>query len=150
MSTSRLRSRWLLPASLALNVFLCVAWLVHLPQDWSRLQHRPPTSDEILDQMTRDLPPDDAKLLRNSLLPGLNEVEKAHEVEKNLSQRLQDILGREPFDKGAFRNMLAQSLHAREVLDGILPDALEKLSPEGRRRLRIPPGPPPEPPPPSR
>ncbi|MDR3436343.1 periplasmic heavy metal sensor [Telmatospirillum sp.] len=140
MSTSRFRFRWLLPASLTLNVFLCAALIAHL--GWDRRHQPPPPPGTMLDQMARDLPPEDAQILRQSLAPSLSEIDKAHRAEEGLPQRLQAILGREPFDKAAFKELLVQSQRAREILNEVLPEAIEKLSPEGRRRLAVwrPPG----------
>jgi hypothetical protein len=99
----------------------------------------------MLEQMARTLPEEDAQILRQSLTASLSEIDKAHRAEAELPQRLQAILGREPFDKPAFKELLATSQHAREILNDALPDAIEKLSPEGRRRLAAwRPSPPPD------
>jgi uncharacterized membrane protein len=154
MPTPHLRFRWLLPASLTLNVFLGAALFAHLRTDWT---HRPPPPpSDMLEQMTRSLPVEDAQILRQSLASSINEIEMAHRAEEGLPQHLQAILGKEPFDKKAFKDLLEQSQHARDSLNEALPEAIERLSPEGRRRLAewrpTPPsgpreGPPPAPPP---
>ncbi|PKU24370.1 periplasmic heavy metal sensor [Telmatospirillum siberiense] len=151
MSLSRFRTRWLLPASLTFNIFLCAAFLVHLGQEWRRQPPLPPPPDAILEEMIRDLSPADGKILRDGLALGLSEVDRAHRAEEALPQRLQSILGQEPFDKAAFHDLLEQSQRARETLNAALPETLERLSPEGRRRLAQwrpppPPGAPPGPP----
>ncbi len=135
MATPRFRFPWLLSASLTLNVFLCAVLLAHLRSDWFFRPPPPPPPGHLLEEMTRDLPAEDAQSLRQSLAPSLDEIDKAHRAEETLPQRLQAVLGHEPFDKAAFRNLLAQSQHAREILTEALPAALEKLSPEARRRL---------------
>lgn len=133
MSLSRVRLRWLLPASLTLNVFLCAALIAHLGSDWRH--HPPPPPGNMLEQMTRDLPPEDAQILRQNLASSLTEIDKTRRAEEGLPQRLQAILGREPFDKASFKALLVQSQHGRDILNDALPEAIEKLSPEGRRRL---------------
>jgi len=152
MPTPHLRFRWLLPASLTLNVFLGAALVAHLGADRTR---RPPPPGTMLEQMASHLPAADAQILRQSLASSVDEIEQAHRAEEKLPQQLQAILGKEPFDKNAFKDLLDKSQHARDSLNEALPEAIEKLSPEGRRRLaewRPPPpdsreGPPPGPPP---
>lgn len=148
MSISRFHFRWLLPASLTLNVFLCAALIAHLRMERDHQPPLPPPPGMMLEQMTRDLPAEDAQILRQSLAASLDEIDRAHRAERDLPQRLQDILGREPFDKAAFTDVLNESQRARDSLNDALPSAIEKLSPEGRRRLAawrppggLPPGP---------
>jgi uncharacterized membrane protein len=126
--------RWLLPISLALNIFLGAAMLTHLFHGRPGPMP-PPNAAVILDDMARVLSPADAQILRQSLAPGLAEMDKAHRLERTLPQRLQQILGREPFDAQAFRRELEQAQAARGIIDSALPDALSRLSPEGRQRL---------------
>ena len=135
MSSSRPQRPWLLPASLSLNVFLCTALIAHLLSDRGHRPPPPPPPTAMLEQMTRGLSGEDARILRESLASGIAEIERTHRAEADLPRHLQAILSREPFDKKAFKDVLVQSQHAREVLNDTLPDAIEKLSPDGRRRL---------------
>jgi uncharacterized membrane protein len=126
--------RWLLPTSLALNIFLGAALLAHVVHGRPGPMP-PPDAAGILDDMARVLSPADAKILRQALAPGLAEIDKARRMERSLPQRLQQILGREPFDAEAFRKVLDETQAVRTLINATLPDALSHLSPEGRQRL---------------
>ena len=126
---------WLLPASVTLNVFLCAALIAHFRAGWHH--PGPPPPFVMLDQMARALSPEDAAILRTTLTPGIEAIEKAHRAEPGLPRHLQMLLAQEPFDKAAFKAALDQSQQARAILDEALPEALERLSPDGRRRLSV-------------
>lgn len=149
MPSSATIVRWVLPASLAFNVFLGAALFVHLRLD--RRHAPPPSPHHLVEDMTRDLPPADAQMLRQALADSLKQLDAARRAEETLPRQLQDILRREPFDKAAFREQLEQPLAARQTLNQALSDAIERISPEGRHRLAEwqpppPPGHPPGPP----
>jgi uncharacterized membrane protein len=147
--------RWLLPASLVLNVFLiflCVAAIL-LPR--LRPPHDAhPHPGSILEDLTRNLSPADAQILRDTMSDSLQQMDQAHRAHATLPQRLQDILRREPFDKAAFKEQLVQTRQAEKAadaaLDDALPNAIAKISADGRRKLAewMPLHPPPGPPPP--
>lgn len=140
--------RWLLPASIILNVFFVVALAVHLYSE----PRRGPSA--AMEHLLANLPPADRALLRAALDADLKTLDQSHQEMDGIGERLRDVLEHEPFDKAAFRALLIQSdaLHAKfgQALTTTLPDVVEKMSAEGRRKMAEGhfPGPPPPPPPP--
>lgn len=151
--TLRLRV-WLLPASLALNVFLIAGWIIHIESEPG-----PPSPDRIAARLAKGLSPEDAALLQRAFASGEDALRRSHQEMEQNDERLRAILRTEPFDKEAFRAVLADNDRTRaqfgQSVLATLPDAVAKMSAEGRRKLAEsrfigPPPPPPPPPPPDR
>lgn len=139
--------RWLLPASVVLNAFFVAALAVHLYTG-----PKPPDPKAAMEHLLADLPPSDQALLRAALDADLETLAQSRQAMDEIGEQLRGVLAREPFDKAAFRALLIQSdeLHARfgHALTTTLPDVVEKMSAEGRRKMAAShfPGPPPPPP----
>ncbi|MDR3440223.1 periplasmic heavy metal sensor [Telmatospirillum sp.] len=126
--------QWLLPASLALNVFLGAALVSYFFGEPPQAA-LPPQPQAALEDMTSQLSPEDARILRQALTPRLADMDRMRQAEMDLPRRLQQLLAKEPFDPAAFHEELEKTQRAREALNTTLPEALARLSPEGRRRL---------------
>jgi uncharacterized membrane protein len=141
MAILRILVRWLLPASITLNVFLAAALITHIRgewfvrDEWSHRRPPPPSATSMLDQMANLLSPEDAKILRQALEPRLVEMDRMAPEDDAIRRRMEAILRQDPFDKTAFREQLEQGQRAHAILVEALPEALAQLSPEGRQRL---------------
>ncbi|SEH54492.1 periplasmic heavy metal sensor [Magnetospirillum fulvum] len=149
-------TKWVLTASLALNVFLAtVLVVVYSP-------HRPPLPDvaRIAERIAETLPAADAAILREIVALRAPEIDLSNHVARSVPDRVRAELGKEEFDPNALRPLFAEfaASHQRmdEALAGLVIEAATRMSPEGRAALarwRPPPPPPgfggnPPPPPP--
>lgn len=138
-------ARWLLPASMSVNVFLAAALAAQalLPGG-----HRPPPPQHRLEALAEGLPPADAATLREVLAAREAEMGKGRAIMDGIRDGVRDALTAETFDPAALRAVFAEARARRDALDDALVsgliDAAGRLSPEGRRRLAdwAPPGPP--------
>lgn len=148
MDLSKL-ARWLLPASLALNAFLAGMMTTHLLHDGPPRHGGPPPPERIVDEMARRLPTADGRILRDAMARRLPELEASWRDDREAPDRMRGILRSDPFDEAAFRRQLLAREAVGRMLAEVLPDAVAKMSPEGRRALADwgPPGSPPPPPP---
>jgi uncharacterized membrane protein len=133
--------RWLLPASLALNVFLGAALVI---QNLSRFPHGPPPDPRhFADMMAGHLPPNDGDILRRSFAAHDAEINGKSEGMKGFRHRLDEAIRSEPFDPTRVAAALAQGRQARQDLDQAMSsaiiEALGQMTPEGRRRFADPP-----------
>lgn len=140
---------WLLPASLALNVFLIVLLAVGLrphlfgPGPWP-----PPPPHEMANRMAEGLPLKDGAILREAFAARAGEFERADAVHRALPERVRAILRAEPLNLSALAAAFNEASEARASMDRALSAAMMeasgKMSPEGRRALAewAPPGPP--------
>jgi len=148
-------TKWILTASLALNVFLATVLVVVY-----RPHHQPPPGlSEIAERIAETLPPADAVILRESVAAHAPEIERWHRVSRAMPDRIRAVLGKETFEPDALRPLFDELavIHQRmdEALASLVTDAATRMSPEGRSviaRWRPPPppfggnGPPPPPP----
>jgi len=160
--------RWILPASLALNMFFlgfgASQWLHHPPGPPPGYlpggPHAPHGPQQMLEDMASRLPSADAALLRaamtahpEAMAGGL--LGDPSGGEDLLRVRLPELLSSEPFDVAAFKATLIEVRQSHRGLDDFLetvfPDVVAAMSPAGRRALAQayfrPPFPPPPPPP---
>jgi len=137
-------TKWVLTASLALNVFLAtVLVVVYRP-------HRPPPPDvtQIAERIAETLPAADAAILREIVALRAPEIDRVNRLSRSMPDRVRAVLGKEEFDPNALRPLFAEiaAAHQRmdEALAGLVIEAATRMSPEGRAaiaRWRPPPPP---------
>lgn len=137
-------ARWLLPVSLAFNLFFIVLAARHHPFFHSR----PPDAGHIADFMTSGLSPADAAILQQSFAAHSAVMDEAHKAGQDFPEKIRGALTANPFDPEALQAALkdGQSSHQlmEDAMAAALVDAAGKISPEGRATLaaRHPFGPP--------
>ncbi|EME68583.1 hypothetical protein H261_17563 [Paramagnetospirillum caucaseum] len=147
-------SRWALPASLALNVFLGTVLVMREPGPPPRPPGGgPPSPLHFVERLAADLPPADAAVLRAAIGRRAQEVEASHRVWTGLPERVAAALAAPAFDAQSLRAVLAEGRQAHGAVDEavaeVILEAASAMSPEGRQavaRWRPPPprgGPPP-------
>ena len=140
-------TRWLLPASFALNVFLGAALLVHALRPDFGPPPPPPPPGKLVEKIAATLPPADAEILRQAFAT-LPEREGRPRGPEEFHRRLREALLAPNFDAEALRHSLAEGRAERDRFDLALEHALitaaTAMSVEGRRKLADwrPPGPP--------
>lgn len=143
-------ARWLLPASLALNIFFVVLAVRHHPY-W---HPHPPDAGHIADFMTSGLTPADAAILQQSFAAHASAMDEARKAGRDFPDKIRAALTANPFDSAALTAALkeGQSDHQamEDAMAAALVEAATKISPEGRLALAArhqfgPPGPPPGP-----
>ena len=151
MMTVKALTKWLLPLSLALNVFLGALIVTHFGPPHFR-PPPPPNPAEMADRMAESLSPADAQVLRQAFAKvappsALGDPGAFH-------TRLRAALEAPSFDAEALRRDFAGMSEAHAVFDeqmaAAIIEAAAKMSPEGRRKLANGHGPgfgPPPPPP---
>lgn len=151
IAANLIRSRWFLPASLFLNVFLLgavVAGLISLQLIRPPFPPPPPGPRGMFEQMISTLPPNDADVLRRSFAERQTELDAAAERMEQELMRARDLLRAEPFDEISFRETLMNARTAREQMDKAIIEtalqALPNMTAQGRAQLSQmpPPGPP--------
>ena len=145
VSTGRWR-QWVLPVSLAVNVFLLTVIAVH---EWQR-PHGPPNPRRMVEDIAKSLPEADAAVLRQTFAAEPELQRDPFKAGADLMAPLRKALRSEPFDPEAFaaefHKFHEQRDRFEQALDRALLTAVAAMSSEGRRRLadhRGPPGPPP-------
>lgn len=148
--------KWVLTASLALNVFLAtVLVVVYNP-------HRPPPPGitQIAERIAETLPPADAVILREIVAARGPAIETGNRLLRSFPDRVRAELGKDDFDPESLRPLFSDfaAVHQRmdEALAALVIEAATRMSPVGRAaisRWRPPhppfgPGGPPPPPPP--
>ena len=137
-------ARWLLPASLALNLFFIVLAVRNHPF-W---HPHPMDPGHIVDFMKPNLPPADAEILQKSFADHKAAMDEAHKASQGLPDKIRAALQANPFDPDALRQALKDGQANHQVIEDnmavSLVDAATKMSPEGRAELaaRHPFGPP--------
>ncbi|RAU22775.1 hypothetical protein CU669_05130 [Paramagnetospirillum kuznetsovii] len=145
--------RWLLPLSLALNVFLATVIVMH-----PRPPHRggPPPPAEIAQRIAETLPPADGAILLDVFATQVALFERSHQMQGEAAGRIRAALGAADFSPDALRAAFDVNRAARSTMDDALSATLietaTRISPEGRARLAKwePPRPPGGGPPPGR
>jgi len=138
-TTARGSSRWLLLASLALNLFfLGVAMAMAI-----RTPAAPPAWDRNVfvrvEHIADTLPPADADLLRGQIKANRQEIDAAQTKFHSAQDEIHAALRREPFDADALRAAMAETRTARQAFDqviqGVFASAAAQMSPAGRKAL---------------
>ena len=147
-------SRWLLPLSLALNVFLATLAVMRPPFPPPR--HGPPPSPaHIAERIAQTLPAADGAVLRQVFAVHAAEMERNHALIHALPDRVRAILAAPALDEAALKAAMADNRDAHAAMDDALAQVIvetaTRLSPEGRAALARwdprPPHPPGGPPP---
>ena len=131
-------SRWLLPGSLALNLFfvgVAVAMAIRTPAvpTWNR--------DVFvrIERIAATLPPADADLLRGEANADKQKLENAQSQYFNARQGIHAALRSDTFSVDDMRTAMARTRAARQsfdqILQGIFADAAAKMSHAGRLAL---------------
>jgi len=134
--TVRTVTKWLLPISLAINVFLLALVLTHFgPPPFQ--PPPPPNPADMAARMAESLPPADALVLRQAFATvappaPIGDPRAFHD-------RLRAALDAPSFDAAALRQALAEMSKAHAAFDDAMAaaiiEAAAKMSPEGRRKL---------------
>lgn len=157
--------RWVLPASLLLNVFFAgVIVALALPMLFGpppRPPHGPHDPLAMADRMAETLPPADAAILRAAFAQQTDALRAAHRQMESFPDRVRDALDAEPFRIDALAAVFADGRATRVAIEDAISasilDAAATMSPDGRHRLadwrpggpgRLPPPPGPDGPPP--
>jgi uncharacterized membrane protein len=129
--------RLLLPASLALNVFLAVLAFQHWRADGPLPPPLPP--GEIVEKMAATLPPADGAILREVFARHAGGLEMGRPGRDGVIERLGPILLAPEFDAAALRQIFTDGRRRREGFDRVLEEAvvesLSRISPDGRARI---------------
>jgi len=130
--------RWLLLASLAVNLFfigVAIALLVRGPAA--------PTYDRNvfvrIDRLAATLPAADASKMRAEIASHHDEVEATQAKYRAAQDMIRETLRQVPFDAAAMRAAMAQTRAARQNFDqaiqGVVALAAAGMSPDGRKAL---------------
>ncbi|CUW40722.1 conserved protein of unknown function(containing Heavy-metal resistance protein domain,13-137) [Magnetospirillum sp. XM-1] len=150
-------SRWALPVSLALNVFLATVLVMREPGPPPRPPGGgPPSPLHIAERLAADLPPADAAILRAAIARRAQEVEYRNGIWTGLPARIGTALAAPDFDAESLRAILAEGRQAHAAMDDavaeVIMEAASGMSAEGRHAVARwrPPHPPKGGPPPPR
>jgi uncharacterized membrane protein len=161
-------ARWLLPISLALNLFFVVVAIRHNPF----LHPRPPGPRDVIGFLKANLSAEDAAIMQQSFAAHFAAMSDSERDNQRYPDRIRAALTAVPFDPEALKAALAEgrAKHAKmeENMADAFVDAASKISADGRAKLAAgegpggwrhhgppppggasfgPPGPPPGPPP---
>ena len=150
MRTINSALRWLLPASIALNVFFLTIFCLH---EWGH-RHHPPRPGQMVDEMAQGLSSADETILREAFSTRTPLIDKAFASMRRVPEHVHMALGAQEFDADALQRAFAENRVAHQTIEDALSAAITEaakgMSLEGRRRLALwPPhfgGPPPPPP----
>lgn len=131
-------SRWLLPASLALNVFLGTVLVMREPEAAHRLPPGGPRGPlGIVEELAADLSPADAAALRTVVSRRAQEIEYQSRVWRGAPERITTALAAPSFEPTALKAILDEGREAHRVMDeavaATILEAAAALSPEGRQ-----------------
>ena len=137
-AVTRGSSRWLLLASLALNLFfvgVALAMIIRAPAPsyWDR--------DVFVrvERLAATLPPADADIVRGQINTNHTAIDAAQAKYHDARERIHDALRREPFDAAALRAAMAETRATRQAFDqviqGVFATAATQMSPAGRTAL---------------
>jgi uncharacterized membrane protein len=137
-ATERGTSRWLLLASLALNLFfmgVAIAMVVRAPAPsyWDR------NVFVRVERLAATLPPADADILRGEINSSRAAIEGAQTAYHSAQDHIHEVLRQEPFDAEAMRAAMAKTRAARQTFDqtvqGVFAGIAAKISSAGRQAL---------------
>jgi uncharacterized membrane protein len=137
-------ARWLLIASLALNLFFigtiaALAVRHYILPAQPAATERPRTAAGRIERMAAPLPPADAERLRATFRPRASEAEEARGALNRAFERTQAALRKEPFDPAQLRAALADVRATRPAYELVMQEvylaAAGAMSPEGRAKL---------------
>ena len=137
-------SRWLLLASLALNVFLVgAAGALVARHYWTAGAGAPPPLDRSvaarIERIAATLPAADADLLRTDYRANAGKVDASRDAYRQAQDDVRATLRAEPFQDDAMRAAMVKTRAARQAFDQQLQDAIAsaaaRMSPAGRNKL---------------
>lgn len=133
-------SRWALPVSLALNVFLGTVLVMREPGPPPRGPGGgPPSPLHLVERLAGELPPADAAILRAAAGRRSQEVEYHHRVWMGMPGRVGTALAAPNFDPEALRAVLAEGRQAHRAEDDaiaeVIIEAASAMSAEGRQAI---------------
>ena len=146
-------SRWALPASLALNVFLGTVLYLQPAPNHRHPGGPPPSPLKFIERLAGELPPADAVVLREVVGRHVDEFERQNKTWGAVPHRVKAALEAPVLDVEALRAALIEGRDAHRRMDDslveVVIEAASGMSPEGRRTVARwrPPPPPPGPPP---
>lgn len=150
-------SRWALPVSLALNVFLVTVLVIREPgPPPGGRDGGPPSPLHIAERLAADLSAADAAVLRAAIARHSQEVERRHRIWTGLPARIGAALAAPTLDVEGLRAILAEGREAHAAMDDavaqVIIEASTAMSAEGRQAVARwrPPHPPRGGPPPPR
>jgi uncharacterized membrane protein len=131
-------SRWLLLASLALNLFfvgvaLALAIRAPAPPSWDR------NVFVRVERVASTLPPSDADFLRGQIKNNREAIEDAQTKYRAAQDLIRETLRQDPFDAEAMRAAMAKTRAARQTFDqtiqGVFAGSASQMSSAGRHAL---------------
>jgi uncharacterized membrane protein len=137
-------SRWLVLASLALNLFFVGAGGALVARHYlaAPAASPAPVDRSVAARMERlavTLPSSDAEILRAEYRTKATNVDGARETYRKAQDEVRRILRAEPFQGDAMRAAMTEQRAARQAFDQLLQDviasAAAKMSPAGRSKL---------------
>jgi uncharacterized membrane protein len=149
-------SAWLLPISLALNLFFVILAVRHHPF----LHPHPMNPRDVVAFLKANLSPADAAIMQQSFAAHAADLPDIERGRQDFPDRIRDALRAEPFDPDKLRAALIEARQSHQAMeDGLaaaLVEAASRISAEGRAKLAASEGPggfrrrggPPGPPPP--
>jgi uncharacterized membrane protein len=128
-------ARWLLPASLALNLFFAVLAFRHHPF----LHPHPPDFGHVVDFMKPNLPPADAEILQKSFEAHKAAMDDARKAGQDFPEKIRAALTASPFNPDALKQALKDGQAGHQGMEDAMAaafvEAATKMSPEGRAAL---------------
>ena len=137
-------SRWLVLASLALNLFFVGAGGALLARHYLAAPAASPTPIDRsvaarMERLAATLPAPDAEILRAEYRAKATTVDGARATYRNAQDEVRRVLRTEPFQGEAMRAAMSEQRAARQVFDQLLQDvvasAAGKMSAAGRDKL---------------
>jgi uncharacterized membrane protein len=137
-------SRYLLVASLALNLFVVAAagalYVRHqFAQPAATQAERPRTAAARIERLAATLPAADAETLRGAFRARADTTEAARDALNRASERIQGALRAEPFNPGALRAAMAETRTVRIAYDQafheVVAAAAAGMTAQGRAKL---------------
>jgi uncharacterized membrane protein len=127
--------RWLLPISLAINVFFFVVAVRHRPF----MHPHPPNAHDIVNYLKANLPAADQVIMEKSFAEHFNALTDARRINPDFANHIRAALIAQPFDVEALKKVLSegrsQKLTMENALEAAFLEAATKISPEGRAKL---------------
>ena len=132
-------SRWILFASIALNLFFVGAWAALAWRHYAWDRHGPWNPATRIERLASALPPGDADKLRSEFHAHQRNIEAATASYRQAQHHTREVLRAEPFNAEALRAAMADARTARGKLDEALQDVIATagaaMTPEGRRSM---------------
>jgi uncharacterized membrane protein len=128
-------ARWLLPISLALNLFFIVVAVRHNPF----LHPRPPGPRDVIGFLKANLSPEDAAIMQQAFAAHFAAMSEAERETQRYPDRIRAALTAVPFDPEALRAALAEGRARHQKMEENMADALidaaGRISQDGRSKL---------------